>query len=461
MDLKGDPVSVADSTLAADPAAVASLQAARLRRMIELCFAGHAYYQRVFAARGLTASDIRGLDDLERLPPTSKHDYMAEPEAFRLDVPDLPAEERVLWDVAYTTGTTTGRPTPFYSTSYDFYAMLDQFRRCWTLSGVGPDDVVANLYPLTLFPHGAFLRTVNGATIMGVPLVSTLTGTSHSEFNVRRSIEEAVALVERSRATLLYGVPSFVRRLLMRAKELGADFSRVRQVIFTGEPLPAGMREDIKARLRAVGSPDPWVRDNLGMTEIQGELVECVEHGAKHNPMPDLYFFEIVDERGRRLPDGERGLLALTHLNRRGTVLLRYLIGDVTSLAHDACPHCGRVGQRVVSPPVRTKGLTKIKGMLVNPDLVDEQLLRLPAIDEYQIVVTKDDPADPYSMDQLVVRVATELPDQAALAQTITRRIREAVQVSPRVEFVTKAAIYDPESAMKAVRIRDERPATE
>jgi phenylacetate-coenzyme A ligase PaaK-like adenylate-forming protein len=103
----------------------------------------------------------------------------------------------------------------------------------------------------------------------------------------------------------------------------------------------------------------------------------------------------------------------------------------------------------------------KVKGMLINPDLIDEQLLPVSAVEEYQVVIRKDDPSDPYSMDQLLVRVAAQTSDRASLADEIRRRVRDAVQVTPRVEFVSRAEIYDPETAMKAVRIRDERPAAD
>src|SRR2546421_11454965 len=89
----------------------------RLRRTLQAVSAAHPFYRRRFAEQGIEPDNIRSLDDLPALPLTHKHDYIADPEIFRLKPDDLPgdfsAEERVLWDIAYTTGTTSGKPSPF------------------------------------------------------------------------------------------------------------------------------------------------------------------------------------------------------------------------------------------------------------------------------------------------------------------------------------------------------------
>ena len=87
----------------------------------------------------------------------------------------------------------------------------------------------------------------------------------------------------------------------------------------------------------------------------------------------------------------ERGALAITQLNRRGTCLVRYLVGDIVSLTHEPCPHCGRTGDRIVPPIVRTKDLLKVKGMLINPTVLLESLTAVPNVDEFQVVLTRQD----------------------------------------------------------------------
>ena len=173
-----------------------ALREERLRRTLVAVAAAHPYYRAKFTALGLEAGDIRSLDDLARLPPTPKQDYITDPEAFRLRPDDLPAdcanEERVLWDVAYTTGTTSGKPSPFYNTAHDAYAIWDQARRCNEAEGVRPTDRIANLYPLADFPTGAFLSVIRSGMIAGIPVINGMTGSAQSEFKVRHSLGEAL-----------------------------------------------------------------------------------------------------------------------------------------------------------------------------------------------------------------------------------------------------------------------------
>ena len=152
-------------------------------------------------------------------------------------------------------------------------------------------------------------------------------------------------------------------------------------------------------------------------------------------------------------------MLAVTHLDRRGTVLVRFLVGDTVSLAADACPHCGRNGDRVVGPVTRGKDLVKVKGMLINPAVLLEALDAIAGVEELQVVVRRQDPEDPYSMDELVVRLACSGADRDRVAQAAVTRAQEAVRVRPRVEFAAAGEIYDPGTHAKAVRFVDRRSA--
>ena len=120
---------------------------------------------------------------------------------------------------------------------------------------------------------------------------------------------------------------------------------------------------------------------------MQGGLVQCAEGAAAQNVVPDLYHLEVVDpDTGRRLADGESGALAITHLHRRGTVLLRYLVGDIVTLSRAPCPICGREGERVVATPRRTGNLVKCRGMLVNTDVIVDTLSAMAELGEFQVV---------------------------------------------------------------------------
>ena len=437
-------------------AEIRKLQNALVARQIELCARGHEYYRRRWAEHGVDPASVRTIDDLQLLPLTPKQDLMAEPEAFRLQCPDLPLHERALWEVNYTTGTTSD-PTPLYVTTHDYQAYLVQARRVAEISGITENDVLANLFPLTQAPMGAFVRSSTNAYAAGATITAALTGATFGDFGVHRSLDDAVRMVERHHATVLWGVTSFVRRVIMRANELNADFSSVRMCGVTGEASSPEMREDMRERLRGMGVADPIIFDRYGSTE-SGGLAQCHEDGDWHNPAPDVLFHEVVDpDTGRRLPDGERGALAITHINRRGTTLIRYLVGDIVSLSHDVCPHCGRTGDRVVPPIVRTKDLLKVKGMLINPSVLLESLGAVPGIDEFQVVLAHQDPNDPYSMDEMIVRVASPRPDRDALESAVSEATQRATKVRPRVEFANASDIYDPAKEAKASRLVDRR----
>jgi phenylacetate-coenzyme A ligase PaaK-like adenylate-forming protein len=436
--------------------AIEHLQSERLRRMLELCARGHPFYRRRWSEAGVELASIRGVADLERLPLTGKQELMAEPEAFRLQLPELPLHERALWEVIYTTGS-TANPTPVYNTTHDYHAYLFQSRRVAEISGVRDTDVIANLFPLTQAPMGAFLRSAANAFAAGAALCAALPGSPHGSFGVHRPLEQAVDLVERHRASVLWGVPSFVRRVLLRAIERRADFRAVRMCAISGEASSAQLREELRRCLRELGSAGQIVFDRYGSTEL-GAFAQCREDGDWHNPAPEIQYHEVVDPRtGQRLPDGERGMLAVTHLDRRGTVLIRYLVGDVVSLSRDPCPHCGRTAERVVGPVVRGNDLVKVKGMLINPAVVLAALEAVAELREFRVVIRREDDADPHSMDEMLVQAACAPAEQERLARELPARVQAAVQVRPRVQFVDAGAIYDPDRDAKAARFVDRR----
>jgi phenylacetate-coenzyme A ligase PaaK-like adenylate-forming protein len=435
----------------------------RLHRTLQAVHAAHPFYRARFREWSVGAGDIRTLDDLAKLPPTRKDDYIADPEAFRLRAEDLPRDfapvERVLWDVAYTTGTTSGKPSPFYNTTHDAYAIWDQARRCNEAEGMRATDRIANLYPLADFPTGAFLSVIRSSMIAGLPVVHGLTGSAHSEFKVRNSLGEALDKVAAFRPTVLWGVPSFVRRFLEEAQRQGRDLSDVRLVITSGEPVPAALRNALRELLDGCGARSIAFRARYAFTEMQGGLVQCADDAPVQNVTPDLYHLEVVDpDTGRRLLDGEVGMLAITHLHRRGTVLLRYLVGDIVTLSREPCPICGRLGERVVATPRRTGNLVKCRGMLVNTDVVLDVLSAVAGIGQFQLAFMRDD--TPGAMDRMVIRVERE-SDDGGLRERLTGSVQHAVSLRPEIEFVPRGALYDEARSIKARRVLDLRKSGE
>ena len=174
-----------------------------------------------------------------------------------------------------------------------------------------------------------------------------------------------------------------------------------------------------------------------------------------HNPAPDQFFIEIVDpETHKRVPDGERGLVLLSHMDRRGTVLLRYALGDISALAPGPCPYCGSETDRLIVTPTRVDLLFKIKGTLVNPALIEDVLLADASISEYQIVIDRENPADALSPDRLILRVSGAARGELA---EIANSIKSAIGVTPVVSLEDEEAIYAAGNTLKSRRLIDLR----
>lgn len=435
--------------LFASRAEIEAEQERRFAETMQRVLAGHPYYRRLIEGKGLGAGDFQSLSDLAKLPITRKADYMREPGAFRISNPQLPEEMQAVWDVMYTTGSTAGQPTPFVSTSFDFFRILELNRNMLRLRGVRADDVIANLFPLTARPHGAFIRTLHAAASANVRVVAALPGNPSPYFTLGHALDEVVDIVSRSRATILWGVPSYVRRVVARAEEIGADLRSVRLAFVTGEGLGEPARADLTAALRRIGAADAWVSISYGATEMQGGMVECAPGSGYHNPAPDQFHLSIVDpESGQPLGEGQPGLVTLTHLQRTGTVLLRYALGDTSVLSRGRCPHCGSFTDRLVAMPRRADTLLKIKGTLINPDVLVQAAEAVLQGAEFQFSISRN--AD--GSDALTVKLADGGP-----SERIVQAVKQAVGVTPAVEVMPASAFADPSRSWKTKRVVDLR----
>jgi phenylacetate-CoA ligase len=391
------------------------------------------------------------------LPVTTKQDLLRNPEAFRL-IPqsDFLPQERILWDVSYT----TGMPVPFYNTTHDFFATLEGLQRFCLFLGITANDTVVNLYPLTLFHH-LTSRFPSSLMALGASVVSPLTDTSTLTSSGQRSLDEAVRMIERHQGTVLSGMASYIRRLLMRAEQFGADFSQVRLVQAGGEPCPAGTREEIRQRLLRLGANPHGltIKSSFGCTELQAAMGECVEFSGSHHLTLDQSYLEVLDEQSHTsLPDGTPGLFVITHLDRRGTVVLRYASGDLTAISHQVCPHCGWQGPRLIGNTVRLFERVLFNGTLLHPDVIKEAIASVEGVEEYRIVFTRQSGGDPSSPDRLLVRIAAQETEQERLRANLTTAVISAVSIHPTIEFVgSENELFDPEKALKSTRVVDLR----
>lgn len=443
-----------------DAVRLREVQEERFQRQMDLVCQAHPYYREVLKKEGLTRSDFRSLDDLPKLPLTDKQLYIERPDDFLLrlnGIEGISREERTIWDIIYTAGSTND-PTPFYDTSFDHYARISQLKRSAEHAGITADDIIINLFPLTSVPHQGWLSVLWASQAVGTKLISGFGGSYDGDFGLVRRSQEALDMIERHRATVIWGIGFFVRRLIMKAQEQGRDMSSVRLALPMGEGSPQGMRDDVRQRLQSMGAHDVQVLNGYGFTEKQGPSMECREMGGFHLPKPARYFFEILDPKTKEpVPPGEPGLVVMTHLMRRGTCLLRYVVGDICSLTMDPCPHCGNWEPRFNSIPYRTGGIVKIKGTLVNVAALFEVMSRIQAIEEYEIIADRSDPNDPFSEDVLFIKVACAKEDFDSVETQVKEAVRRNLEVTPVVEWVSPDTYTEALRDYKFKRFKDNR----
>jgi phenylacetate-coenzyme A ligase PaaK-like adenylate-forming protein len=372
----------------------------------------------------------------------------------------------------YTTGTTMGWPTRYEYTTHDFFGVLQGGRRNAKLGYQIPGDTFLSGFPLSPLPHVAGFGNLI-ANAAGVAFLHGFTGIPHDEFPIQRPTSALIDTIEHRRPEIFAGIGSFLRRMFADAARDGRDLSSLEIVIASGEVLTKGMRDHMHANLARCGAEEVFITGTYGFTEGGLPWGPCYEGGPLHAAAPDQAFLEILDpDTLRRVPDGTPGLVALTHLNRRGMPLLRYLLGDVSAITHERCERCGRGGESLLVSTgsahiSRTSELLKIKGTLVNPQVVHDVVMNTPGIVEYQMKVTLENLEDPYSSEKVILRLGLEPGVDrdvwgGADLDALKGRLLAAVEMRPTVELVDDlSAIYDPGKDFKARRIIDERPAVD
>jgi phenylacetate-CoA ligase len=416
------------------------LQAQRLHDIAEWVNVRVPFYQRKFKEAGITPDDIHTLDDLKRLPFTTKQDLRDE---YPFGIFAVPLEEVVR---IHASSGTTGKPTVGGYSRKDLELWAEVMARTVSSCGVTSKDVAHNAYGYGLFTGGLGFHlgfeTV-GATV--VPISGGLT---------RRQL----MLMEDFGATVLTCTPSYSLVLTEEAEEMGIDFKsrmKVRVGIFGAEPWTEEMRQQIEERLGLEAY------DIYGLTEIigPGVSVECEHHNGLHI-FEDHFLPEIIDpETGEQLPYGEEGELVFTTLTKEAMPVIRYRTRDRTVLHPEKCA-CGRTIVRMEKVRGRTDDMLIVRGVNVFPSLVEKVLLGVDGLEpHYQIVV--DRPKD--QLDKLEVWVEADsryfepVDVQAIeeLRQKAEAEMAEALGIHAEIKLMGPHTIE--RSLGKAKRVVDKR----
>ncbi|MFQ5857398.1 MAG: phenylacetate--CoA ligase family protein [Anaerolineae bacterium] len=416
-----------------------ALQLERLQAVVERVCETVPFYRRAFEEKGVQPSDIQSLDDLSKLPFTTKEDLR---DHYPFGLFTVPLEQIVR---IHASSGTTGKPTVVGYTRHDMEVWAEVMARTLRAADVTTEDVVHNAYGYGLFTGG--LGFGLGAETIGAATVPVSGG-----FTKRQ-----LMLMEDFGATILCCTPSYALVLAETAEEEGVDFldwMKLRAGFFGAEPWTEAIRREIEARL-GLGAHDIY-----GLSEIigPGVSVECQEQDGLHI-FEDHFLPEIVDPAtGERLPYGSEGELVFTTLTKEGMPLIRYRTRDRVRLFLEPCA-CGRTLVRMSKVLGRTDDMLIIRGVNVFPSQIEQALLRVKGLaPQYLILVDRQKD----HLDELEVWVESteEVHSRGEFAvkqiqERAVEEVQEALGIHAKVRVVEPFKIQRSEG--KAVRVLDRR----
>jgi len=412
-----------------------ALQLERLRGLVaRLLDAVPVTRERLHAAGVRSAQDIRSLEDVRRLPFSTKTDLR---EHYPFGLLAVPREELVRVHASSGTG---GKPTVVGYTRRDLDTWTDVMARCLTTAGVRSGMLVHNANGYGLFTGG--LGFHQGAERLGATVVPVSGGFT----------ERQVTLLRDLRAQVLFATPSYALQIGNALAEhgLGPDDLALEVGVFGGEPWTPAMGAAIEHALGLAAV------NMYGLSEVigPGVAVQCLEVREGSHINEDHFLAEVIDpETGEPLPEGAEGELVFSTLTKEALPLLRYRTGDIASLHLAPCV-CGRTLARMGAVRGRRDDMLIIRGVNLYPSEIEHTLLGVEGVaPHYQLVVER-----PGALDELTVRCepAEDGADGADLRARVSRALRERTGISIAVELLAPGAV--PRSEGKAVRVVDRRP---
>jgi phenylacetate-CoA ligase len=421
-----------------DPALLQALQLQRLQELVTRLYIRVPFYRRKFDEAGIRPSDINSLEDISRIPFTTKQE-LRETYPYGL----LAVDESEIVEV-HTSSGTTGTPVVGAYTQRDIETWSHAMARTLAMAGAGPGDVIQNAYGYGLFTGG--LGVHYGARMLGANVIPISAGNTKRQLMIMRDFG----------TTLLTCTPSYSLFLAETAAEEGIDFKPLplKAGCFGAEPWSDNMRREIENKLSLKA------HDIYGLTEIIGPGVaaECeVQDGLHINE--DFFYPEIIDpETGKVLPPGEKGELVFTTLTKEGTPILRYRTRDITYLYREACS-CGRTTVKMHRLLGRTDDMLIIRGVNIFPSQIEEVLIRIEETQpHYQIAVDRGST----HLDEIEIRVEVEesfFSDETKVLERIRSKIAEEIRSSLGIGATIR--LVEPKSLErsvgKAIRVIDKR----
>lgn len=419
-------------------AALDALQLKRLRSVLERVYATVPFYKKSFDAASVLPESVVSLQDLQRLPFTTKQD-MRDSYPYGLFAASLEEIVRI-----HASSGTTGKPTVVGYTQTDIKNWSDLMARSFVTAGVHKGDIIHNAYGYGLFTGG--LGAHYGAERLGASVIPISGG------NTKRQI----MIMQDFGSTVLTCTPSYSLFVAEEAEAESIDFKKLklRIGIFGAEPWSEAMRGEIEAKLNLSAI------DIYGLSEIMGPgvAIECIEGKHGLHIWEDHFIPEIIDPVScQPLPDGEKGELVITTITKQGIPLIRYRTRDITSMTHEPCV-CGRTHARIARMSGRTDDMLIIRGVNVFPSQIESILIRIEGVEpHYLLIVDRKD-----NLDTLEVQVEVDeriFSDEIKVLQGLSRKIEKEIKdmlgVTCSVKLVEPKTIQRSEG--KATRVIDKR----
>ena len=413
-----------------------ALQSERLCRQVRHVWDNVPYYRSLMEEKGITPDDIKGVEDLHKLPFLKKDDLR---DQYPYGLLAKPLTDCVR--IQSTSGTTGRRVVAFY-TQNDVDLWEDCCARAITAVGGTKDDVVQVAYGYGLFTGGAGMH--GGSHKVGCLTLPMSSG------NTDRQIQFMMDLG----ATVLCCTPSYAAYIGEALKEMGykPEDNKLKAGIFGAEPWTEEMRRDIENTLGIKAY------DIYGLTETSGPGVafECEDQSGMHIN-EDHFLPEIIDpETGEVLPDGEKGELVFTALTKEAFPLLRYRTRDICVLTRGKCS-CGRTLIKMTKPMGRSDDMMIIRGVNVFPSQIEAVLLKEGYSPNYQIVLDRVNNTDTFDVN--VEMTPDMFCDTVKGTQEAEKKLVNAMLnmlgIRPTVHLVAPKSITRSEG--KAVRVIDKR----
>ena len=415
---------------------IKKLQSEKLVKQVKHVYDNVPYYRNLMDEKGVKPEDIKGIEDISKLPFLTKADLR---EAYPTGLLAVPQKDCVR--IQSTSGTTGRRVVAFY-TQHDVDLWEDCCARAITAVGGTDEDVCQVAYGYGLFTGGPGLN--GGSHKVGCLTLPMSSG------NTERQIQFMMDLG----ATILCCTPSYAAYIGESLKEMGykPEDNKLKAGIFGAEPWTEEMRQSIQESLGIKAY------DIYGLTETSGPGVafECSEQSGMHIN-EDHFYAEIIDpDTGEVLPEGSKGELVFTSLDKEAFPLLRYRTRDICVLSRKPCA-CGRTHIKMTKPMGRSDDMLIIRGVNVFPSQIETVLLKEGYSPNYQIVLDRVNNNDTFDVnvelnpDQFSDTVGGVTKQEKALAAAM----KTMLGINPTVHLVSPKSIVRSEG--KAVRVIDKR----